>query len=322
VNRKLTHLNALRAFEASSRHRSFAAAAVELNVTPAAVGQLVRTLEDWLGVALFHRTSGGRERLVPTEVAERALPELRAGFDRVGVALERLQHGASNGVLTVSVSPSFAAKWLLPRLEHFQAAWPDIDIRLDARRKPADFVAHRIDVAVRYGTGHWAGLKAEKLMDEAVFPVCSPRLLDAGRLRVPADLAGQSLIHDLSMEEDPGFPTWARWFGEAGGVDHLNPGRALKINNPAAVLQAAIDGQGVALARGVMAHDDLMSGRLVRLFPEVRMRSALSYFIVYRPEEAVRPCLAVFRQWLFDQAGCAHREDDVVFVEPRAGGIE
>src|SRR3546814_5620409 len=129
------YLNALGAFEASARHQSFSAAAVELNVTPAAVGQLVRTLEDWLGTPLFLRGSSGRVRLTPTETAERALPDIRAGFDRLTVGLERLHAGSANGVLTVTVSPAFAAQWLLPTIDRFQAARPDTDVRLDNNHK-------------------------------------------------------------------------------------------------------------------------------------------------------------------------------------------
>src|SRR5262249_31389227 len=128
--RSTVHLNALRAFEASARHQSFSAAAAELNVTPAAVGQLVRTLEDWLGAPLFLRGTSGRARLVPTDTAERALPDIRAGLDRLASGLERLREGSASGSLTVTVSPAFAAKWLLPRIDRFQAAWPDTDVRL------------------------------------------------------------------------------------------------------------------------------------------------------------------------------------------------
>lgn len=296
------HLNALRAFEASARHQSFAAAASELNVTPAAVGQLVRTLEDWLGTPLFHRATSGRVRLVPTEAAERALPELRAGFDRLSLGLERLQEGSTRGVLTVTVSPAFAAKWLLPRLESFQSECPETDIRLDTSLKPVDFVAQRIDIGVRYGAGHWPGLRADKLLDEEVFPVCSPRLEQkARRLRKPADLLSETLIHDLSMGEGEGFPTWDRWLRTAGVTQTVSTRRGLKINNSAAVLQAAIDGQGVALARSVMAHDDVASGRLVRLFPSIRLASPLSYYVVCRAEGAEMPRTERFRQWLLRQ---------------------
>lgn len=296
------HLNALRAFEASARHQSFAAAAAELHVTPAAVGQLVRTLEESLGVALFHRAASGRVRLVPTDAAERALPDIRAGFDRLMLGLERLREGSASGMLTVAVSPAFAAKWLLPRIERFQAAWPDTDVRLDTNLKPVDFVALGVDIGVRYGTGNWPGLSAVKLMDEEVYPVCSPKLLQRrGRLLTPESLARETLIHDLSMDAATGFPTWDIWLQKAG-VTGVATARGMKINNSAAVLQAAIDGHGVALARSVMAADDLAAGRLVRLFPEITFNSPLAYYVVYRADCAEMPKLVAFRDWLLDEA--------------------
>ena len=299
--RSIAHLNALRAFEASARHQSFSLAAQELNVTPAAVGQLVRTLEDWLGSLLFVRSTSGRARLVTTEVAEQALPDIRAGLERLAVGLERLRSGSAGGVLTVTVSPAFAAKWLLPRIERFQAAWPETDLRLDTSLKPVDFVAQRIDVGVRYGRGQWPGLAAEKLMDEEVYPVCAPALLATATLQAPGDLRGQVLIHDQSVDTSTGFASWQAWLRHAG-VQGVPTDRGLRINNSAAVLQAAIDGQGVALARSVMAHDDLAAGRLVRLFPQVRLESALAYYVVYRPECIAQPKVAAFRDWLLREA--------------------
>lgn len=296
------HLNALRAFEASARHQSFSAAASELHVTPAAVGQIVRTLEEWLGTPLFHRSTSGRVRLVATEAAERALPDIRAGFDRLALGLERLKEGSASGVLTVTVSPAFAAKWLLPRIDRFQAAWPDTDVRLETSLKAVDFVAQRVDVGVRYGMGSWPGLTADRLMDEEVYPVCSPRLLRRhGRLRKPNDLARETLIHDLSMDSHTGFPSWETWLRKAGATE-VSTKRGMQINNSAAVLQAAIDGHGVALARSVMAHDDLAAGRLVRLFPDIDCSSALAYYVVYRPECAHLPRLIAFRDWLVGEA--------------------
>ena len=299
--RSIAHLNALRAFEASARHQSFSLAAQELNVTPAAVGQLVRTLEDWLGSPLFVRSTSGRARLVTTEVAEQALPDIRAGLERLAVGLERLRSGSAGGVLTVTVSPAFAAKWLLPRIERFQAAWPETDLRLDTSLKPVDFVAQRIDVGVRYGRGLWPGLAAEKLMDEEVYPVCAPALLATATLQAPGDLRGQVLIHDQSVDTSTGFASWQAWLRHAG-VQGVPTDRGWRINNSAAVLQAAIDGQGVALARSVMAHDDLAAGRLVRLFPQVRLESALAYYVVYRPECIAQPKVAAFRDWLLREA--------------------
>ena len=275
--------------------------AQELNVTPAAVGQLVRTLEDWLGSPLFVRSTSGRARLVTTEVAEQALPDIRAGLERLAVGLERLRSGSAGGVLTVTVSPAFAAKWLLPRIERFQAAWPETDLRLDTSLKPVDFVAQRIDVGVRYGRGQWPGLAAEKLMDEEMYPVCAPALLATATLQAPGDLRGQVLIHDQSVDTSTGFASWQAWLRHAG-VQGVPTDRGLRINNSAAVLQAAIDGQGVALARSVMAHDDLAAGRLVRLFPQVRLESALAYYVVYRPECIAQPKVAAFRDWLLREA--------------------
>lgn len=298
------HLNALRAFEASARHQSFSAAAAELNVTPAAVGQLVRTLEQWLGTPLFHRSSSGRVRLVATEAAEHALPDIRAGFDRLALGLERLKEGSASGILTVTVSPAFAAKWLLPRIDRFHTARPDTDVRLETSLKAVDFIAQRVDIGVRYGMGNWPGLTAEKLLDEEVYPVCSPKLLrEPGRLREPGNLAKETLIHDLSMDSHADFPTWEAWLRKAGVTDATTT-RGMKINNSAAVLQAAAEGQGVALARSVMAHDDLTSGRLVRLFPKITFPSPLSYYVVYRTECASKPKLAAFRDWLIGEVMC------------------
>ena len=294
------HLNALRAFEASARHESFSAAAAELYVTPAAVGQLVRTLEDSLGTQLFHRGTSGRTRLAPTEAARRALPDIRAGLDRLRIGVERLKEASPSGVLTVTVSPAFAAKWLLPRIERFQSAFPETDVRLDVSIQILDFVTRGIDIGVRYGTGTWPGLAIDKLMDEEIFPVCSPALLRHHRLRKPSDLASVKLIHDLSVDARSGFATWSAWLEKAGA--DVETKRGLRINNSAAVLQAAIDGHGVALARSPMVRDDLAAGRLVRLFPDIEFASALGYYVVYRPECATLPRLVAFRDWLFREA--------------------
>lgn len=298
------YLNALRAFEASARHGSFSGAAGELNVTAAAVGQLVRGLEDWLGVPLFHRGTSGRSRLVPTEAAARALPDIRGGFDRLGLGLERLREATATGVLTVAVSPAFAAKWMLPRLDRFHMTWPDTDVRLDTGLKLVDYAAHGIDIGVRYGAGRWKGYDAEKLVDEEVFPACSPALRDSLDLRVPADLLRYTLIHDLSVDPVIGFTTWETWLGSAG-VAGAAVQRGLRINNSAAVLQAAAEGQGITLARSIMARDDIAAGRLVRLFPEIEVSASLAYYIVYRANRDLGPKAEAFRCWLHEEASDA-----------------
>lgn len=297
-----SHLNALRAFEASARHQSFAGAASELHVTPAAVGQLVRSLEQWLGKPLFHRATSGPVRLIPTEAAERTLPVIRSGLDRLALGYKYLQESSANYALSVTVSPAFAAKWLLPRIHHFQALCPDIDVRLETSLRPVDFIAGKMHIGVRYGTGSWPGLAADKLMSEEVYPVCSPALLQRlGALDDPHQLARETLIHDLSMDGHPGFPTWEAWMHSAGVTGSV-PLRGMKVNSSAAVLQAAAEGHGIALARSAMAHDDLAAGRLVRLFPEISFTSQLDYYIVYRPECASLPGSADFRSWLQHEA--------------------
>jgi len=292
------YLNALKAFEAAARHQGFSAAAEELSVTPAAVGQLVRSLEAWLGVPLFVRASSGSARLMPTEAARRALPDIREGFDRLGLGVARLKEATPNPALTVTLSPAFAAKWLLPRIERFQARHPGTDLLLDTNTRTVDFLAEHIDVGVRYGGGDWPGLVATKLMDEQVFPVCAPTLKG---LRRPSDLARRTLIHDLSLPARSGFPSWRSWF-DGMSLGALPATRGLRINNSAAVLQAAIDGLGVALGRSVMVRDDLAAGRLVRPFGDRGSVPALAYYVVHRPEAGAMPQVAAFRDWLREEA--------------------
>ncbi|WP_331375658.1 transcriptional regulator GcvA [Sinorhizobium chiapasense] len=294
------YLNALRAFEASARHGSFSGAGEELNVTAAAVGQMVRGLEEWLGMPLFQRTATGKTRLTLTENAERTLPDIRAGLDRLGIGLERLRDSATGGILNVTVSPAFAAKWLLPRIDRFQGRCPDTDIRLETSLKLVDYRAQGIDIGVRYGDGNWPGLVAEKLMDEEIFPVCSPAFSDLDNLTEPADLTRTTLIHDLSVDPAIGFVTWDMWL-QAAGVPEGQPQRGMRIDNSAAVLQAAIEGRGVALARSILARDDLAAGRLKRLFPAVQVPSKLAYYVVYRAEYASLLKLRTFRDWLIEE---------------------
>lgn len=278
---------------------------MELNVTPAAVGQLVRSLESWLGAPLFHRQHSGHARLVPTEPAEQVLPNIRAGFAQLDAGmsqLSQLRETPRLNMLTVTASPAFAAKWLLPRIENFRVRHPDTDIRLDTGLKLMDFATQGIDIGVRYGRGNWPGLVAEKFMDEEIYPVCSPDWLARnGPLASPADLSGKALIHDLSVDTQIGFASWKAWLEHAGAAP-MPSQRGLRMNNSATVLQAAIDGHGVALARSVMAHDDITAGRLVPLFTDAKQLSELAYYIVYRPACAALPRLQAFRQWLIEEA--------------------
>lgn len=295
------HLNALKAFEATARHLSFSGAAEELFVTPAAVGQLVRSLEDLIGYPLFQRTKNRRESLILTELAIRALPDIQAGFDSLNLGMARLKEGVADGILNITMSPAFAAKWFLHRVEHFQNQWPDIDISLLTSLKLLNFNSQRIDIGIRYGLGDWVGLKAELLMSEDIFPVCSPEfLLKYPNINCTTGMITQTLIHDLSMDNHKDFVTWDDWLRQFNQSEITRrPG--LRINNSAAVLQAAIEGQGIALARSIMVNDDLKSGRLVRICPNVSLPSPFSYYLVYRSGCEKLPKIALFREWLLSE---------------------
>lgn len=292
--RRLTHLNSLRAFEAAARHTSFAKAADELSVTPAAVSQQIATLEDYLGIQLFKRIGRGVHL---TETAQAMLPSLRDGFDLLAAGLERARAGAKRRHLVVSLTPSVAAKWLMPRLERFLTAHRDIDVRLDTTTRLVDFAREEVDVALRYGSGHWDGLTVLPLMKESVFPVCSPQLLRAVKrpLRTPADLARHTLIHDASMPARASFPQWSAWLRAAGAQD-VDGTRGLQLDASMLAIQAALDGHGVALGRSVLVADDLASGRLVSPFA-LSLPLRFSYFIVHPRKPAAPTAVDAFTQW-------------------------
>src|ERR1700761_4655286 len=295
------HLNALRAFEAAARHLSYVAAADELNVTPAAVGSLVRGLEAIVGVELFHRSQAGPARLELTEAAQAVLPELQAGFDHLTAAFERLK--ASRGKITISltVPPAFADKWLLPRVERFATHHPSYDLRIDTSGRLVDFTAERMDVGIRYGGGRWPNLKSVFLLHDAFFPVCSPALLEGTHpLRGPEDLRHHTLIHDRSMASESTFPTWRTWL-QAAGFSDMNCERGLQINDSAAAYQAAMNGSGVALGRTTLVALDLAAGRLVRPFGEA-LDCELAYYLIHRPKADADPGIAAFKNWVCDEA--------------------
>lgn len=299
-----THLNALRAFEAAARHQSFSEAAIELSVTPAAVGQQVRSLEALLGVSLFIRIGSGANRLILTDAAQAALPYIQEGFDRLNFGLACLKDDSRRSSLTVALSPAFASKWLLPRIERFQQAYPTINVLLDTNPRSVDFKSQHFDIGVRYGSGEWVGLIAIHLMDEVIFPVCSPnfRLLQNGILEREA-LEKSTLIHDLSMAEDHDYPTWRMWL-DASGYEHIATGNGLRVTSSAEVLQAAIEGHGLALARSVIVHDDLAAGRLMRPFVDKGLECPLTqaYYLVYKEGFGELAKVRNFRDWLLAEA--------------------
>ncbi len=287
--RSLPPLNGLRAFEAAARHMSFTRAAEELSVTQAAVSHQVKALEARLGVQLFRRAS---RSLILTEDGQRYLPDVRGAFDLIATATTRLRKQDSVGMLTVSVTASFGSKWLVPRLPRFRELQPEIDVRVHAADELVDFSRGSVDMAIRYGRGNWPDLHAMELFNETFFPVCSPQLLAGPRpLREPSELRHHTLLHEDLMAID-----WAVWLRTAG-VQGVDPTRGPVFSHANMSLQAAADGQGVALGRSPLADDDLAAGRLVRLF-EVSLPGDWAYHIVCPRATADRPKIVAFRDWL------------------------
>ncbi len=296
--KQLPPLNALRVFEAAARHLSFTKAAEELHVTPGAVSQQIKALEDFLQTPVFRRQ---KRALLLTDEAQASLPVLREGFDKLVEAGAILSRKADAGRLTVSVAPSFASKWLVPRLDRFQEAHPDIDVWVSADMNVVDFAVDDVDLAIRYGPGRYAGLITEHLMAEKIIPVCSPALLSGDHpIRKPADLAHHTLLHDSGNDKDPGCPTWPMWL-KAAGVEHKQGGRGLKFNQSSLVIEAAVAGKGVALAKAALALADLEAARLVIPF-DLTTPTEFSYYIVHPPSKASSPAVKAFKAWVLQEA--------------------
>jgi len=298
MRQRLPPLNALKAFEAAARHESFTRAAAELFVTQGAVSHQVKALEQELGLKLFNRE---RQRLVITEAGRDYLNVIRDALDRIALGTEQLLQRQNAGVLTVSTSPDFAAKWLVHRLGHFVEAHPEIDLRVSAAMHHVDFAREDVDLAVRHGEGDWSGLDAVMLSTEQLFPVCSPKLL-AGR-RGPiklGDLLKFPLIHTGSRS------WWLKWL-ETAGVDDKDAIHGPVLNRDAISIDAAINGQGIALGRTTLVAWDLINGRLVRPLADALPLSK-TYWIVCPKVVAARPKIATFRDWLLAEAASDMRQ--------------
>jgi LysR family glycine cleavage system transcriptional activator len=245
-------------------------------------------------VRLFRRLN---RALVLTEEGQAYCRPVREAFEKLADASRRLRVREQSGALTVSVMASFAAKWLVPRLRGFREQHPEIDVRVSATEKLVDFDREDVDVAIRYGRGNWPGLRMDRLLREALFPVCSPKLLKGPvPLRKPADLVHHNLLHDSDWRED----WWVRWFA-AAGIDSGGLRRALSFNHSNLMLQAAIDGLGVALSQEALAGDDLAAGRLVKPF-DIELASEHAYYVVAPEATAERPKVKAFRDWLLAEA--------------------
>ncbi len=315
---RLPPLNALKAFEATARNLSVKKAAAELSVTPAAVSHQIKALEDHLGIQLFHRHNRALEL---TEAARAALPKLREGFDNLAQAVERLRVHKGGGMLMVSAAPSFAARWLMPRLHRFLEAHPEIDVRISARLRQAsegrrEVAAERAtvdtwladsDVAILYGHGDYPDFQVDKLLALTVTPICSPRLVTHPQhpLVRPADLKHHLLLHDDTGDLYDGVSFWEVWL-KAAGVEEVDLRRGPHFSHAVLAFEAAIEGHGVVATMPVLAESDLHSVRLVTPFA-LRVPLASAYYLVCSVEAAKRPAVAAFRKWLIEEAA---RETD------------
>jgi LysR family glycine cleavage system transcriptional activator len=312
MSQRLPPLNALKAFEAAARHLSVKKAAVELNVTPAAVSHQIRTLEEYLDVQLFHRYNRALEL---TDAARACLPKLREGFDCLAQAVERLRTHTSGGMLTVSAAPSFAARWLMPRLHRFIAAHQEIDVRVSARMRRVSVdgkvdVAERAtietwlddsDVAILYGHGHYPELDVHRLLSLTITPICSPKLLGGEHpLRTPEDLKHHMLLHDDTGDMYDGESFWEVWL-EAAGVKDIDAKRGARFSHAVLAFEAAIDAVGVVASMPSLAAEELASGKLVMPF-DLKVPLDSAYYLVCEPHAKTRPAVAAFRDWLIAEA--------------------
>jgi LysR family glycine cleavage system transcriptional activator len=299
TDERLPALNALRAFEAAARHLSFTRAADELSVTPGAISQQIRQLEEYAGAPLFRRT--GRQVLL-TDAGQAALPLLSHAFELMAEAVHHMRAPARRDRLMISSAPSFAAKWLAPRLEKFQELNPEAEVWISADIAITDFNASDIDLAVRHGKGVYDGLRTEKIMSESVLPVCSPELLKGPTpLRSPADLVNHTLLHDESPENDPSRPDWSTWL-TARNVSTVDGRRGPRFTQSSLVVEAAAAGRGVALAKHAIAAGDLASGRLVAPFADGSSEIDFAYWIVWPKWRTPSKLARTFITWLKSEA--------------------
>jgi LysR family glycine cleavage system transcriptional activator len=305
MTRRLPPLNALRAFEAAGRHLSFSRAAAELNVTPAAVSHQVKALEDLLGVPLFRRMTRG---VALTDEGKAYLPGLVEGFDRLAGASARIARHGMAGRLVVSAIPSFAMRWLLPRLPDFRHRYPDLDLEVQSSSVHVDFGRDEVDVGLRYGRGGWPGQHCELFLKETVFPVCSPRLLEGPHpLDGPEALKHHTLLHDSEVTWPDSWMAWPPWLDHLG-VRDARADRGPRFSDSTMLLEACAAGEGVAIGRDSLCGADLAAGRLVRLFGEEKPAD-YDYYFVCLPGTVDRPKIAAFRSWLFGQAAATTAPD-------------
>jgi LysR family glycine cleavage system transcriptional activator len=294
-SRRLPSLNALRAFWAAARHNSFAAAAEELHVTASAVSLQIRHLEEDLELKLFERTPKG---LALTADGEKLLPGINQAFEHLRGSIAALDQESSRAsTLSISVAPSFAAKWLLPRLGAFLDRHPELEVDVKANMELTDFAKDDVDLAIRYGAGNYPGYEVELLLRDVMFPVCSPELLMRHGQRDPHKVFVEApLLHDVSADLDPAVPSWKMWL-KAARLEDVDWRKGPRFNQTSLALDAAISGLGIALAPAVLVEADLAAGRLVRLASD-ELAGDFAYYLVHPKDKVKLPPLQAFKDWL------------------------
>jgi LysR family glycine cleavage system transcriptional activator len=299
--RRLPSLDTLRAFESAARHRSITKAANELHVTQSALSQRIGALEDELGFPLFVRRGRQLELTPKGEAIAAAMGRAMAEITGAFAGLEEIE---ATRTLVISVLPSFAARWLMPRMTRFHAAHPDLEVQVNAEGRLIDLTTSEADLAVRFGTGRYPGHHVEFVMDDYVLPVAQPALIAAqaaGAKLDAAALAKLPLIYDSTVERDASGTDWRSWFEHAGIPNPPRP-TGLRFSQADLMVQAAAQGQGVALARYSLVHDDLVTSRLVPVLKDAMMRARYDYYLVCLPEKVGRPAVVAFRDWLLAEA--------------------
>ena len=293
-------LRSLRAFHAAAQHLSFTKAATEMAVTPAAISHQIKELEDQIGVALFTRTSRAMALTREGEILSAAAAE---SLDMLARAVKRIKRLENRNVLKVSTTPSVGAKWLVPRLDRFLDQAPGAEVRVDVSTTALDFARDDVDIAIRFGRGHYPGLKSDLLFTDQIFPVCSPRIITKEKpLAQPRDLLRHTLIHLDYEAQGVVWPNWKMWM-LAAGIKDFDDRRGLHFGQTSLTVQAAIDGHGVALGDSNLVADDLRAGRLVKPFElSLRAPSQFAYHIVSPFDTTQNPLVEAFRLWCLAEA--------------------
>jgi LysR family transcriptional regulator, glycine cleavage system transcriptional activator len=293
-------LRSLRAFDAAVRHMNFSRAAEEMGVTPAAVSNQIKELEDQLRVTLFQRTSRAMRLTREGEILSEAAHE---SIEVLSRALNRIKRLENRNQLRVSSTPSVAAKWLVPRLDGFLEAFPGADVRVDVSNTLVDFDRDDIDVAIRFGSGKYPGLRSDLLFHDSLSPVCSPALIKSDKpLKTPRDLLRYTLIHlDWDAQGQP-WPNWRMWM-QAAGVKEFDDKSGLHFGQTSLTIQAAIDGHGIALGDSNLVADDIAAGRLIKPFDlSLKAPASFTYHVITRPDTVDAPMVNAFRDWVMAEA--------------------